>query len=421
MEDPGVGVAVGGAARRAVRAFDAHFAEDVDDTCAQARAEGGRARLAGLQAQDRTAVTVLVAGAGDQGAPAEGVRRISAEDERDLSVAGVGHAEHQRVTGAGQLGAGRRRVQRQAVGAAADQELRAAGAPRGEGRGRKRAAGVGPEVPVAAAEGRHVRRGREGGAIVEGEHAGARAGHREAVEEVVERRLSGRGADAERREVEGARGAGLERGAAEVGDGTQAEGGPRVDDHGGAGGAERRGVLVDAHRALLEVEATGPPAARGVMVEVEEPDAALGQTARTLQDVAEEEVGGLIGQQRAVADHQLALEIEIIAEGVGVEAQLRAVHRADAVRAGVRAEGAVGGGRAAVAVGDEGDRAADDEVLAGGGEVSAGVVGRRAQGAVVEEVVAEAEDVVVGVAEAAELAAHEGDRRRQRRVVAAEA
>ena len=44
------------------------------------------------------------------------------------------------LPGAGQLGADDRRVHGQGAGAATEQELRAAGAPRGEARGRERAA-----------------------------------------------------------------------------------------------------------------------------------------------------------------------------------------------------------------------------------------------------------------------------------------
>ena len=268
MEDPGVGVGVGRTTGGAIGAFDANFAEDVDDARADGGAEGRSPGLAALQEQDRTTVTVHVTGTGHQRAAAERVRRIGAHDEREVAEAGVGHADDEGIAGAGELGAGGRRVQGEVVRAAAEEELGAAGAPRGEARGRERAARVRTEIPVTAAERRHVRRDRERGPVVEGEHAGAGADHRESVVEIVEPGLAGGRADAERREVEGAGGADFERGAAQVGDGTKAEGGRRVDDHGGAGGAEGSVVLVDADGALLDIEAPRPTRVGGVIVEV---------------------------------------------------------------------------------------------------------------------------------------------------------
>ena len=140
MEDPGVSVAVGGAADRAVRAFDAHFAEDVDDAGTDGGAEGRGPGLAALQDQDRATVTVHVARTGHERAAVERVGRVGAQEERDVAEAGVGHADDQGIAGAGQLGADDRRVHGQGAGAATEQELRAAGAPRGEARGRERAA-----------------------------------------------------------------------------------------------------------------------------------------------------------------------------------------------------------------------------------------------------------------------------------------
>ena len=268
VEDPGVGIRIGRTADGAVRGFDAHFAEDVDAAGAEGSAEGRGRRLTALQDQDRATVTVHVAGTGHQRAAAERVRRIGAEEEREVAEAGVGHADDQGIAGAGQLGADDRRVQGEVVRAAAEEELGAAGAPRGEARGCERTARIGTEVPVAAPEGGHVRRGREGGVVVEGEHAGPGSDRRESVVEIVEPGLAGGRADAERRQVEGAGGADFERGAAEIGGRTQAEDGRRVDDDGGTGGAQGGGVLVDAHGALLEVESSGPAAAGGVIVEV---------------------------------------------------------------------------------------------------------------------------------------------------------
>ena len=268
MEDPAVGVGVGRAADGAVGPFDAYFAEDVDQARTDGGAEGRGSGLSALQDQDRATVTVHVAGTGHQRAPAERVRRVGAHDERDVAEAGVSHADDEGITGAGELGAGGRRVQGEVVRAAAEEELGAAGAPRGEARGRERAARVRTEIPVTAAERRHVGGRREGGAVVEGEHAGAGADHREPVVEIVEPGLAGGRADAERREIEGTGGADFERGAAEVGGGTQAQDGRRVDDDGGAGGAQGGGVLVDAHGAQLDIELAGPAAAGGVVIEV---------------------------------------------------------------------------------------------------------------------------------------------------------
>ena len=420
MEDPGVGVGVGRTSRGAVAAFDAHLAEDVDQARAEAGTEGGGRRLAALQDQDGPTVAVRVARTGHERAAAEGVRRVGPQDEAGLAEAGIGDADHEGIAGAGQLRAGGRRIQRQRTGPAAQEELGAAGAPRGETRGRKRPAGVGTEVPVAATETGHVGRDRERGADVEGQHAGAGADHREPVVEVVEPRLTGSGADAERGEVEGARGPHLERGAAEVGGGTQAEEGRRVDDHGGAGGAQGRGVLVDADGALLDVEAAGPTRIGGIVVEVIIPDARLGQTSGAFQHVPVEDVRLVVIEHRAVADDHLAFEIVVVAEGVGGETQLRRVDRAEGVGPVVRADREVGRVAAPVAVGDDGDRAAEDEVLARGGEIGPHVVVAEPQRAVVQEPVARAEEVVAVVALAADLTALEGDGAREAGVVALE-
>ena len=124
-----------------------------------------------------------------------------------------------------------------------------------------------------------------------------------------------------------------------------------------------------------------------------------------------ENVGGLNRDHRAVADHQLTLQVVIVAERVGVEAHLGAVDRADDVSSGVGAEGSVGRRGTAVAVGDHGDGAAEDEILPGGGEIRPGVVGGGTQGAVVEVIIPGAEDIVVSVTETADLAALEGEDR----------
>ena len=420
MEDPGVGVGVGGIARGAVGAFDAHLAEDVDQARTEAGTEGGGRRLAALQDQDGTAVAVHVTRTGHERAAAEGVRRIGPEGEGEVTEAGVSYPNHEGISRTGQLRASGRRIQGQRAGTAAEEELGAAGAPRCEACRRQRPPGVGTEIPVAATETGHVGRHRERGGGVEREHAGTGADHREPVKQVIERGLPGGGADADRREVEGARGPDLERRAAEIGGGTQAEGGRRIDDHGGAGGAEGRGVLVDADGSLLDVEATRPTRIGGVVVEQVIPDAGLGQTARAFQHVPVEDIRRVVVKHGAIADHHLAFQVKIVAEAVGDETHLRRVHRTEGVRPVVRAEGTVRGGAAAVTVGHDGDGSAEDEILAGGGEIGPGVVGAGAERAVVEEVVARAEDVVIGVADPADLTALHRHGRTERRVDAVE-
>ena len=199
-----------------------------------------------------------------------------------MTEADVGATDDQRVARAGELRAGGGWIHRQRAGAAAEQELRPARAPRRQaGRGQGGAC-VGTKVPIAAAESRHVRSRREGLPVVEGEDAGARADHAEVVVKRIQGGLFGRQADAQDRKIERTRRTELQRRAPEVGGRTQAERRGGIDDHGGAGGAEGGVILVDAHGTLLDIEASRPARVGGVVVQVIVPVARLGQAARAL-------------------------------------------------------------------------------------------------------------------------------------------
>ena len=133
-----------------------------------------------------------------------------------------------------------------------------------------------------------------------------------------------------------------------------------------------------------------------------------------------EDVRRVILEDGAVADDHLAFEIVVVAEAVRIETDVRRVDRAEGVRPVVRADREVGRVAAPVAIGDDGDRAAEDEVLARGGEIGPHVVVAEPQRAEVQVPVARAEEVVAVVALAADLTALEGDGAREAGVVALE-